>query len=74
MPEPIPAEAAPLTCEWCRNSPATQVFSVDRLGLGRQTDFVCAPCGNVEEPHARRTWGQVWRFRLTPFQEAADRA
>jgi hypothetical protein len=70
MPDPIPAEAAPLSCEYCCNTEATEVFSADVLKLGRHTTFCCPACGDEQEFHVRRLGGQLWRFRITPLQEA----
>lgn len=74
MPDPTPAEAAPLTCEYCSNSPATQVFSADVFKLGRHTTFTCGPCADEQEFHVRRLDrnAHVWRYRLTPIKEKAD--
>ena len=69
MPDPIPAEAAPLTCEYCDNSPATQVFSADVFKMGRQTTFCCPACGDEQEYHIHRLKGQMWRFSIAPLPE-----
>lgn len=64
----------PLTCEYCDNTPATQVFSADVFKLGRHTTFCCPACGDEQEFHARRLDrnGHVWRYTITPIKEKAD--
>lgn len=61
------ANDAPLTCEWCGSSPATEVFAVDYRHIGRHTALVCSPCGDRGEPDARRVAGLVWRYALAPL-------
>lgn len=65
------ASETPLTCEYCDNSPATQVIIVDHRRIGRNTSLVCAPCGAEAEPEARKVFGLVWRYTLTPLEVAA---
>lgn len=69
---PMSDQGNPLTCEYCCNVPATQVFSVDVFKMGRHTTFTCGPCGDEQEHHVRRRKGQVWRFAITPIKEKAD--
>lgn len=75
MPEPSTGSAGSkvvaLTCEYCENTAATQVFSADVFKLGRHTTFCCGPCGDEQEHHVRRLNGQVWRYRISPLRESA---
>jgi hypothetical protein len=67
----MPETEALLTCEYCCNTPATQVFSADVFKLGRHTTFTCAACGDEQEHHVLRLRGQVWRYEITPIKETA---
>jgi len=69
---PLSPEAAPIACEYCDDSPATQVFAADVFNMGRHTTFCCGPCGDEQESHVHRLKGQVWRFTITPIKETAD--
>ncbi|KAB8186907.1 hypothetical protein FH608_046300 [Nonomuraea phyllanthi] len=59
----------PITCEWCRNSPATQAFVFYFKRIQRKTSLVCEPCGDRGEQDVARNDPVVWRYRLTPIKE-----
>lgn len=65
----MPEAMQPLTCQWCSNSPASQVAIVDWPAIGRRISLVCDPCGDGESD-ATRVGAMVWRYRLTPIKEA----
>jgi hypothetical protein len=66
--QPGPVARYPLTCRWCRNSPADHVAVYDyrpRAGAPeRITAMLCGPCGHSVTilPAAFERW---WLFRLT---------
>lgn len=65
---PAEADSFPLTCAWCRNSPATHLLIADWLHQNR-TDrhqyMVCAECGHqaTVAPCGVTGW---WLFALMP--------
>lgn len=66
--EPETVAQYPLTCKWCRNTPADHVAVYDyRHGTGapeRITVMLCGPCGHSVTilPPSFERW---WLFRLT---------
>lgn len=65
-------EPNPLTCQWCRNSPATQAFVFYFKRIERKTALVCKPCGDQGERDVHRNDPVLWRFDLVPIKENAD--
>lgn len=65
-------QSAPITCQWCRNSPATQVFVYYFQRIKRRADLVCASCGDSGQRDAHRGDLVWWRFHLVPIKEKAD--
>jgi hypothetical protein len=73
---PPSTETFPLTCEWCRNEPATHLLIVDtiyesprRLVPDRQQSAICGTCAHRDLGRARelaKSASSAWLFRLTP--------
>jgi hypothetical protein len=57
--------SVPLTCEYCRNSPATCLIAVD-FEYSRVKAVVCEPCGRRALPDAAKVAKVAWLFTLTP--------
>ena len=68
MTEQAP-ELWPLTCQYCRNAPATHVLVADIYFGGRMRDLVCNQCGRVNLPKAMsvsKCKESAWLFVLVP--------
>jgi hypothetical protein len=61
----------PLTCEYCRNSPATRLIVVD-FEYSRVKAVVCEPCGRRSLPDAARVAQSAWLFALIPAGKPSD--
>jgi hypothetical protein len=69
---PTDPDASPLTCGWCRNSPATHLLITDVKAAGKQSadryeEKVCAPCAHQTTVLPPSFVG-YWLYELVPDQ------
>ena len=57
----------PLTCEYCRNSPATCLLVVD-FEYSRVKSTVCEPCGMRSQPDAAKVAKSAWLYALRALE------